>query len=414
MQVVIIGNGVAGNSVCSAIREVNQRARITLVSEELYPAYSACVLGEYLGGEIQRGRVFLKRIKDYRQQGIRILLGRRAIKIDVKNRKVYLEKNRILYDKLIVASGAESLIPAVDGTTREGVFSFKSIRDADRILACRARRVVVVGSGPIGVEVSCALRRRNREVYLVELLDWVLPQVLDQKPALRVQRILEGHGIKVVTDEKVEKITGNHGVRGVLTNKREIKCEMVIMAGGMRPRVNLLRQAGAELGELGGVKVDSYMLTNLSGIYACGDCAEAPDPVSGETTLIMLWHNARRQGMVAGYNCAGVRKEYPGSTNVVNVNVFEVPVFSIGSPVSALAGGGIEVIEKDRPHYYGRVVVAGGKIRGAQFIGETEDMGVLLPAVRKRCSLENVKKIVDSPELLSLAPWYHKIKKYLT
>ncbi len=413
MQVVIIGNGVGGNSASSAIREVSQTVPITLISEEPYPAYSACVLGEYLGGEIRRSRVFLKSIRDYQRQGIRIVLGQGAIEIDVKNRRVHLEKKGILYDKLIVASGAESLIPPVDGATREGVFSFKSLRDADRILASRAKRAVIVGSGPIGVEVSCALRRRNREVYLVELLDWVLPRVFDEKPALRIQRILEGHGIKVVTGEKVEKITGNHRVRGVLTNKREIGCEMVVMAGGMRPRVSLAREAGAELGELGGIKVDGRMQTNLPGVYACGDCAEAPDPVSGEAALIMLWHNARRQGMVAGYNSAGVRKEYAGSTNVVNVNVFEVPVFSIGSPVSALAGDRIEVIEKDRPHYYGRVVVAGGKIRGAQFIGETEDMGVLLPAVRKRCSLENVRKMVESRELLFLAPWYHKIKKYL-
>jgi len=413
MQVVIIGNGVAGNSVCSAIRAVSGDIQITLVSEEPYPAYSACVLGEYLGGEIQRSRVFLRRIKDYRQQGIRILLSQRVTKIDVKNRKIYLGGKKISYDKLIVASGAEALIPPVEGARREGVFPFKSIGDADRILGYGARRVVVVGSGPIGVEVSSALRRRGYQVYLMELLNWVLPQVFDEKPALRIQKILEEHGINVLTGEKVEKITGNHRVRGVLTKKREIRCEMVIMAGGMKPRVNLARQAGTEIGESGGIKVNSQMLTNLPGVYACGDCAETPDPVTGEATLIMLWHNARRQGEVAGYNSVGVRKDYPGSTNVVNVNIFEVPVFSIGSPVSSLSGNKIEVIDKDRPNYYHRVVVADGKIRGAQFIGETEDMGVLLPAVRKRCSLENVRRIVDSSELLFLAPWYHKIKRYL-
>lgn len=414
MQVVIIGNGVAGNSASSAIREVSEDVPITLISEESYPAYSACVLGEYLGGEIRRSRVFLKSIRDYRRQGVRIVLGQSAVEIDVKNRKVYLEKKKILYDKLIVATGAEPFIPPVDGATREGVFSFKSLADADQILSYPAKRSAVVGSGPIGVEVSCALRRRNHEVYLIELLDWVLPRVFDEKPALRIQRILEGHGIKVLTGEKVEKVTGNHRVRGILTNEREIGCEMVVMAGGMRPRVNLAREAGAELGDLGAIKVDGRMQTNLPGVYACGDCAEAPDAVSGQTALIMLWHNARRQGMVAGYNSAGVRKEYPGSTNVVNVNVFEVPVFSMGTPSSAITGDGIELIEKDRPRYYGRVVVAGGEIRGAQFIGETEDMGVLLPVVRKRCSLESVRKIVESKELLFLAPWYHKIKKYLT
>jgi NADH oxidase (H2O2-forming) len=413
MQVVIIGNGVAGNSASSAIRQVSQRARITLISDEPYPAYSACVLGEYLGGEIRRSRVFLKRIKDYREQGIRILLGQRVIKIDAKNRRIHLERKRIPYDKLIVASGAEAFIPPVEGARKEGIFPFKSIADADRILGYSARRVVVVGSGPIGVEVSCALRRRSYEVYLVELLQWLLPRVFDQKPALRIQRILENHGIRVLTDEKVEKVTGNHRVRGILTNRREIKCEMVIMAVGMRPRVDIARRAGAEIEEFGGIKVNSQMLTNLPGVHACGDCAEAPDPVSGENTLIMLWHNARRQGEVAGYNSIGVRRAYPGSTNVVSANIFEVPVFSIGCSASSLGGDAIEVIEKDRPDYYHRVVVADGKIRGAQFIGETEDMGVLLPAVRKRCSLKNVRRIVDSPELLFLAPWYHKIKRYL-
>jgi len=415
MRVVIIGNGVAGNSAISAIREVDDNVEIIVISEEIFPEYSACVLPDYLSGEIKKERVFLKSLDDYSKDNVEAVFGYKVIAIDTHSKKLTLDTQRkIFYDKLIIATGGKPVIPPLEGSSQKGVFALKSMDDVDKISNYEMKEVVVVGSGPIGTETSIALRKRGYEVWWMELLNWILPKVFDEKPSSILKKVAEQKGIKVLPGEKVVKILGEGSVEGIITDKRKIKCEAVILAIGMRPNVDLARQAGVEIGEMGGIKVNDQMMTNVKDVYACGDCVETIDPVTKQSVLILLWHNARRQGEIAGYNCVGFSKRYPGSTSVVSLNMFDVPASSIGNPAANFKDDEAEVIEKECKEFYYRMVIVDGVIVGAQSIGKVEDMGVLLPLIRKGYGLDRLKKIIENREFLSLSPWYYKINRYIS
>jgi len=293
MSVVILGNGVAANAAASAITASGRDLPITMVSAEAHPHYSACVLPHYLSGEIARERVFLKTAADYAREGISTLFGHRAVAIDIGERRLLLEDRSLRYDKLILASGSKPAVPPIEGVDKEGVFTFKSLADADALASYGGETAVVVGSGPIGIEASIALKKRGWRVFLVELLDWILPRVFDREPAAMLQEILEREQIEVLTGERVVRILGEGRVSGVATARREIACDLVLMVAGMVPEVELARRAGLEVGGLGGLATDEHLLTTGADIYACGDCIEARDVVSGERTLSLLWHNAR-------------------------------------------------------------------------------------------------------------------------
>jgi len=183
LKFVVIGNGIAGNSVIEKVREIDRDVELTVISEESCPEYSACILASYLSGEIKRERVFLKTEEDYRKEGINTIFGKKVTEIDTVKKRVVLEEGYLSYDKLVVATGSKGITPPIGGVNKEGVFLFKSIEDADKILHFNPTKAVVVGSGPIGIEVCIALKKRNCEVYLVELLDWILPKVFDKRSA---------------------------------------------------------------------------------------------------------------------------------------------------------------------------------------------------------------------------------------
>jgi NADH oxidase (H2O2-forming) len=414
MKVVIIGNGVAGNSAVSSIKEVDENIEITIISEEIFPEYSACVLPDYLAGEIKRESVFLKSLDDYLKNNIEVIFGHKVVTIDTYGKRLILDTGKkIFYDKLIIATGGEPIIPPVEGSFRKGVFTLKSMDDVDRISNYQMEKVVVVGSGPIGAEVSIALRKRGFEVWWIELLHWILPKVFDEKPSGILKKAAEEKGIKVLTGEKVVKVLGEESVEGIITDKRKIKCDAVVLAIGIRPNVDLARQAGIEIGEKGGIRVNDQMMTNIKDVYACGDCVETVDSVTNQPTLILLWHNARRQGEIAGYNCVSVSKQYAGSTSVVSLNMFDTWASSIGSPASNFKDGETKVIEKECKEFYYRMVIVDGIIVGAQSIGKVEDMGVLLPLLRKGYGLDKLKKMIENREFLLLSPWYYKINRYI-
>ena len=225
MKVIIVGNGIAGNTAGSTIRRLDSQADITIISEELYPHYSACALPQYLAGELKRQKLFLRAGSAYRREKIKTILGQKVTSISPGNKKVFLNSKSLAYDKLIVATGSKPVVPPVRGVNLDGVFFLKSLSDADHIRNTTAPVAVVVGSGPIGVEAGIALTKRGVKVYLVELLGRIMPRVFDEGPSSLLTDILERNGIKVLTKESVTGIIGNRKVEGIVSSKRRIKCD---------------------------------------------------------------------------------------------------------------------------------------------------------------------------------------------
>lgn len=414
-HIVIIGNGVAGNTVSSVIRKFDKEAEITIISEEIFPEYSACLLANYLCGEINKKMIFLKEFEDYKQEGINTIFGQKVTGVDIENKKVPLESQNIFYDKLVIATGSKSQIPPIEGVNKKGVFTFKTLADAEGISSYSGKRVVVVGSGPVGVEASIALRKMGLQVFLIELLERILPTLFDERPSSILRSIIESHGIKVFTGEKVIRILGKEAAQGVLTDRREIECDMVILVAGMKPNVELAQRMGLNIGNLGGIKVNKQMLTNIDNVYACGDCVESIDMFSGRDTLSLLWHNAKLQGEVVGFNCVGLEKVYLGSLNITGLDIFGTHVVSFGETTTKLLDYDNEsrIIEKTYDDRFYRLIILRERLVGAQGIGRTEEMGLLLSLLQKGKDIGKLQEFMRSKKLLEINPWSYRVKRFL-
>lgn len=399
MNILIIGNGIAGNTASLAIRKFNKSANVTIISEEIHPEYSTCVLPQYIAGELDRQSVYLKTLESYRSENIDCLLNQKVRGIDVGNKRVFVGSRSMPYDKLILATGAKPIIPKVEGLDNKGVFFLKSLADADEIASWSGKAAVVVGCGPIGIEVGIALRKKGYEVTLIESLDRILPRVFNKKPASILQKIVEEHQIRILIGERVTKISGNGKVTGLATDKREMECDTIILAIGMTPNVDLAQNAGLRLGKLGGIWVNKHMVTSVEDIYACGDCAQTIDLITKRPSLSLLWHNAKEQGMIGGYNCIGIRRQYPGVQAITGLDVFGIHASSIGNTSAASEYSNIQVIEGARGGCYCCLIFGDNTLVGAQSISKASDIGILLGMIKRGETIDKIDSILNGKGL---------------
>ncbi len=416
MGITIIGNGIAGNSAAMAIRSVNKEVPVTIISEEAFPLYSNCVLSKkYISKEVEREKVFLKSFEDYSKESIETIFGRRVEEIDIRSKRLLLNGKKVIYyDKLIIATGSKPIIPSIKGVDKENVFVLKSLNDADKIHNYVGEKVVVVGAGPLGVEACVALRKRCFKVFLI-VRSRLLRRMLDKEVSMIIEKILKENGIKVLAEEKLVKFGGTSQVDSIITSKYKIACDAVILALGLEPRVELARRAGIRIGELGGIKVNERMMTSVKDVYACGDCVEVKDILSGKDALRASWYNAKQQGRIAGYNSIGVERSYAGMLGINVIDVFGTYVVSIGYNMDRLKDVDVKVVEeKDKYHYCRLLVNANnGVIMGAQFIGEPRDLGVLINAIRRKDSLKKLQEALNNKDLLFRNPWNYGMHQYV-
>jgi NADH oxidase (H2O2-forming) len=421
MQVVVIGNGIAGFSAASTIRWMDQPCKITMIARETTPLYSACVLPDYISGKISRDHAFVKTNKDYNRLHIHTHFGLEVKEIDPHRRTVTLDDGRYLpYDRLVLAIGSDAV---VFGEHKKGIFKLKTLQDADEIIEHDGNKAVVIGAGAIGIEIAIALHSRGYRVTMVEMMDQVLPLGLDQRGADKVRGMLEERGIAVFNGERAIRTLGGERVEGLATDKRELGCDTLIWAVGMRPRVELAREAGIGIGDRGGIRVDAHMETSASGIYACGDCVESPDILTGESYLNLFWHNANRQGAVAAHNCIGQTTDYPGSENIVNLDIFGNQVAGFGfteeaahrfQDIPALRGtlADLYIIEHEQNGSYYRLVILGDRCMGGQFINITKDIGMLWSIMVKGTSIAGLRKMFANEAIMDRRPWLHRVRPF--
>ncbi|MEN6461596.1 MAG: FAD-dependent oxidoreductase [Syntrophomonas sp.] len=413
MKTIIIGNGAAGNSAAETIRKYDQHSKVIMIAREEFPAYSACALPDYLSGWINRDQIFIRQYKDYINNGVITRFNQKVTVIDPINQTICLDQDKINYDKLILATGSRAFLPPVPGNHLPGNFTVKSITDIDSIINHHPHRTVVVGSGNIGVEVAEALHTRGCQVTLVELMSRILPRILDDIPARLIQHILIENGISVLTGENVLQVNGHNHVESVTTNNRTITCDTVIWAAGVNQNVEIARTAGIEIGNLGGIKVNSHMGTNINHIYACGDCVESINLLTGKPVLSQLWPNAKRQGQIAALNCLGNPIAYEGSLNMVVEEIFGTSMVSVGLTGDDLKNHPVQVLEDQDEKTYYRVLLVNDLIMGVQTIGITEGWGALTALIKSHTPINEVRRIIADPVLCKKVSWYLPAQRFL-
>ncbi|MFN2357419.1 MAG: NAD(P)/FAD-dependent oxidoreductase [Desulfotignum sp.] len=408
MKLVIIGNGIAGNQVAFDVRKKDRHANITILSAETVPEYDPCSLPYFLGGECSRTDIFRKTPEDYTTHNIDLVYDSKVVSIDPETKTVATHAGRqISYDKLVLAHGGDLFIPPIPGIDNPGVFSCKQLAQTEKLAVHTGRSAVVIGSGAIGIEAAEALKRKGYAVYVVELMDWILPSLFDEPTARRLETALKGYGINVFTGEKVLEIKGIGQVTAVVTDRRTIACDTVVVATGVVPGTALARTAGIETDR--GIQVNRQMQTSDPDIYACGDCVETIDACTGETAMFQLKHNAIEQAQVAARHITGEPARYLGAYAFARAHFFSTHAATFGKTQRATDCilGDKRVIEREEGDNYLRVMLLKNQIVGGQAIGTFADgLGMLIGAMwRKDDFMKIAAKMRTTPRGGAVHTW---------
>lgn len=309
---VIIGGGPAGIAAAEAIRRNDLGAELRLVCDDPDGYYSRPGLAYFLTGEIPEEMLYPFNEQDLRKLGIYMLRGR-AIRVDTAVRRVELQDGSLVaYDRLLIATGAQAAPSKIPGSDLEGVVKLDCLVDAKHILklARKARYAVVIGGGITALEIVEGLRARGVKTHYFLRGDRYWSNVLDETEAKIIEHRLKEEGVILHYNTETEEIFGKNGrVAGVRTKDgRQISCDLVAVAIGIRPRLELAVRSGIETDR--GILVNEYMETSAPGIYAAGDVAQVYDPFTGKSVLDSLWGPAREQGTAAGMNMSGKRTPY--------------------------------------------------------------------------------------------------------
>ena len=309
---MIIGSGVAGIATIEAIRSVDAAGDVVMTSDDPHGFYSRPGLAYYLTGELHDKALFPRTADDYRRMNFRYLKGR--VKNILRDEHVLeLDGQASLpYDRLLIAVGAQALPLEVPGANLDGVLKLDHMEDAKRILkhARRGKTAVVVGGGITALELVEGLVSRGVKVHYLLRGDRYWSNVLDEQESRIVEHRLQEEGVKLHHHAEAIEITGKkdrvNGVR--LLDGKTLNCDLVAYAIGIRPRLELAKQARLDVDR--GILVNEYLQTNDPDIFAAGDVAQIYDPTSGRSVLDSLWGPARQQGYTAGLNMAGRKTAY--------------------------------------------------------------------------------------------------------
>ena len=384
-DLLILGLGAAGSSAAFAARKQDPDLSILILSKEEEPEYSAPALPDLLSGELSLAKVRVHSWEEYRKEKIEVRCSE-VIRIDAAAGKAELEGgDTVRYRALILATGSFPIqLKKMPGTALPGNFVMKSLSDVTELDRYPGKSAVVVGSGAIGIEGSMALKAKGFErVTMVEALDWLSPKSLDREMSDALKAKLESFDVEVLTGEAVQAVLGEEKVEGVETSRRKIPCDLVLWGIGMRPEVQLAKDAGVTLGELGGIRVDDRMRTNLPNVYACGDCAESLDILSGKPALHLFWEPAQRGGAAAGVNAAGGDRPYLGSSAIFLTNKGGLSILAFGKTAEELDPAAGRILQDRKGEVYRRLLLEDGYLKGVQMLGTLADCDLFLENIRK-------------------------------
>jgi nitrite reductase (NADH) large subunit len=370
-RLVVAGNGMAAmRTVEALLSRAPGRYEITLVGAEPHPNYNRIMLSAVLAGDKTVDEIVLNPRGWYAENGLTLRAGKPVTAVDRTAKTVSIEGvGAIFYDKLLFATGSKPLAPPIPGLGLPGVRSFRDIADVDAMIgaARRHRRAVVIGGGLLGLEAAGGLQRRGMSVAVVHLMPTLMERQLDVIAGELLRRDLEARGIDFFTNSQTEAIVGHQRVEGVrLADGRQIAADLVVLAIGVRPNIDLAAAAGLDVGR--GVRVGDDMRTSDPHIYAVGECIEH----RGQTFGLVgpIWEQAEVcAARLAGDEAAAYRPSpVSASLKVTGVNLFSAGL------LAAVDDADQEVALHDRRRgLYKKLVLRAGRIVGSVLYGHVAD-----------------------------------------
>ena len=374
--IVIVGAGPVGMRVQRLLHERRPDLPIVVYGDEPWEPYDRVRLSSLLAGEV---RSELLRIRDtVVPDHVTTRLSCRVVEIDRASKVVVDGRGqRQAYDKLVLATGSRPFLPSVPGIDLPGVFTFRDLSDAAGLIARRARsrRVAVLGGGLLGIEAARAMQRFGTSVQLIEHNTHLMFRQLDPEAGGMLRRELEAQGVEVVLQEAARMVAGTSRVEGVVfASGREVECDTLIVATGIRPNVDLAAAAGLAFGR--GIQVDSGMATSDPDIFAVGECCEVDGRVYG------LVAPGFEQADVAVQRIAGESSAYEHTVLATSLKVSGLSVFSLGEPDPDRGLATSHVFRA--PGVYRRINLERGRISGIVGIGDWPEIGRLRELAKRR------------------------------
>jgi nitrite reductase (NADH) large subunit len=364
---VIVGNGVAGVTAAQSLIRAEPTADVSIFGAEPYPYYRRPRLWEFLAGEIEQRQLYSRPEEWYAEHGIQLHLGARVASLSPADHRLTLANgDSVGYDRLLLATGGRSAVPPFEGVDKHGVFTLRTIDDAQAMKthAEGIRSAVVIGGGLLGLETARALVSLGIEVTAIEFMPRLLPRQLDTEGAQVLQAQLEATGMHILTDAATEAIIGDESATGVrLKNGRTVDGELVLLSTGIHSQVDLASEAELETNR--GVIVDERLRTSAADVYAAGDAAEFDGVVYGIIPAAVAQAQAAAANMVSDDSAT-----YSGTVPSNTLKIVGIDLSSAGIVVPE--GDGFVEMRRSDPEAgsYAKLVLKDDKPVGVIVIGD--------------------------------------------
>jgi nitrite reductase (NADH) large subunit len=387
-SLVVIGNGMAGMRTVEELLKLDRGMyRITVFGAEPHGNYNRILLSPVLAGEKTVDDIMLHAREWYAANDITLHAGDPVVRIDRKKRVVHAQSGlAVPYDRLLIATGSKPFIVPVPGHTLPGVIGFRDLHDVDAMLAAarRAGRAVVIGGGLLGLEAANGLLRRGMEVSVVHVTGSLMNQQLDPPAADLLRAALERRGLRILLNRQTAEIVGTERVERVrFADGEEVPADLVVMAAGVRPNVELAKSAGLHVERA--IVVDDTLQTYDPRVYAVGECVQHRRATFG--LVAPIWDQAR---VCAAHLAGAGHRRYVQQATATKLKVTGVDLYSAGDILGA-EGSEDLVLRDRRGGVYKRLVVAGNRLTGAVLYGDVADGPWYFDLIQKRTDISSIR-----------------------
>ena len=384
MKYLIAGGWAAGTAAALHLRKLDSSSEITIVDAESVAYYPRPDLIEYLAGRKSKDQLIVHGASWYGENRITLISGRRIMHVHAIEHEVTLDDGTVLsYDRLLLANGASPFVPPLPGADQAGVFTLRTLDDADALLAriVPGATVVVVGGGLLGLEAARALAERGMKATIIEFAGRLLPNQLDERSAEMLVEHLQASGITALLGAESQQIvSGEHGATGVLLKDgRLAQGEFILFSTGVRPNVTIAQEAGIAIGR--GIQVNDSMQTSAPDVYAAGDVVEHRGRVYGIVPPCLEQARVAAQNMVSPGTAT-----YEGSIMSSSLKTCGIDVLSMGN-INPTQEQHVQVIQAQGQQAYRKVVLENGIIVGVILYGTMNGARQLQQALRSHTDL---------------------------